>query len=152
MYYPEFDEKSLWALDVIRQNIDQDPEYLDNSPYTSNEVQSLLKLTRERSGEVAEVAEGSKWEILETETTGLYKSLKETFENLKIDDHTERMSYFRTATSLLDKLVGLQERAAGLKKVHEFQQTVLDIMEDILEPGQRTEVMDRLRKSINDDK
>lgn len=152
MYYPEFDEKSLWALDVIRQNIDQDPEYLENSPYTSNEIQGLLKLTRVKSVAPEAEATASKWEILEIETNGLYQNLKETFENLTIDDHTERMSYFRTATSLLDKLVGLQERAAGLKKVHEFQQTILDIMEDILEAGQRTEVMDRLRKSINDDK
>jgi len=150
-FYPDIDEEALWAIDVIRQHLEQDADYLLDSPYSTKARESLAKLTRERKKAAPTVVEGSKWEILEAETQGLYRELKETSENLSIDDHSERMSYFRTATSLLDKLVGLQERAMGLKKVHAFQQTVLDIMEDVLEPGQRTEVMDKLRKAVEND-
>lgn len=152
-FYPQIDEESLWALDVIRQHVEQDPDYLKNAPYPSKVVITLTKLVKPRHERpVIEVTETrSKWDILEIETQDLYDKLKETSETLSIDDHSERMSYFRTATSLLDKLVGLQERAMGLKRVHQFQQSVLDIMEDVLDPGQRTEVMEKLKRSIEED-
>jgi len=155
-YYPPFDEKVLWAIDVIRQQVENDPEYLDHPdcPYLPKSKEVLRRIIRpQRIAEEWDVeTKGlNKWEKLELETTRLFEDLKRTKEDLSIDDHAGQMAYFRTATSLMDKIVGLQERAMGVKKIHQFQQTVLDIMEDVLDAGQRTEVMERLKKAISED-
>jgi hypothetical protein len=63
-------------------------------------------------------------------------------------DQTERMAYFRTATSLLERLVTARERALGIKQIRDFQDTVLNIMEEVCTPDQRTDVMDRLRRAL----
>lgn len=135
-------------LGLVLQLLEQDPSLLTDPecPYSADTVLVLGGLR----GDKAEVAETprDKWDKLERETQRLYDDLKDSKDNLTVEDHAERMSYFRTATSLLDKLVGLQERAVGLKAIGTFHQTVLDIMEDVLDPGQRTEVMQRLDKVV----
>lgn len=142
--FPDLNTELPLALELFRadrRDLDD-----DEAPYSMETKLALLKLL----APVDEVVETprDKWEKLERETQRLYDELKDSKDNLSIEDHAERMSYFRTATSLLDKLVGLQERAVGLKAIGQFHQTVLDIMEDVLDPGQRTEVMERLQKVI----
>lgn len=142
--FPDLNTELPLALELFRadrRDLDD-----DEAPYSMETKLALLKLL----APVDEVVETprDKWEKLERETQRLYDELKDSKDNLSIEDHAERMSYFRTATSLLDKLVGLQERAVGLKAIGQFHQTVLDIMEDVLDPGQRTEVMQRLEKVI----
>lgn len=138
-------------LGLVLQLLEQDPDLLrdPDCPYSAD-TKSVLTDLRGPAAEVA-VTPRDKWEKLEQETQRLYDDLKESKDNLHTEDHAERMSYFRTATSLLDKLVGLQERAVGLKAIGQFHQTVLDIMEDVLDAGQRTEVMQRLEKIIKGD-
>jgi len=142
--FPDLNDELGLALQLL----EQDPGLLNDPecPYSADTRVVLAGL----QGGKAEVAETprDKWEKLERETGRLYDELKDSKDNLSIEDHAERMSYFRTATSLLDKLVGLQERAVGLKAIGTFHQTVLDIMEDILDPGQRTDVMQRLEKVV----
>jgi hypothetical protein len=135
-------------LGLALQLLEQDPGLLadPDCPYSADTKAFLEGLGAKT--EVPDGAPADKWAKLERETGRLYDELKDSKDNLSIEDHAERMSYFRTATSLLDKLVGLQERAVGLKAIGTFHQTVLDIMEDILDPGQRTEVMQRLEKVV----
>lgn len=135
-------------LGLVMQLLEQDPGLLSDPdcPYSADTKSFLVVLQGPRP-ETAEMPR-DKWDRLEREAQRLYDELKESKDNLTIEDHAERMSYFRTATSLLEKLVGLQERAVGLKAIGAFHQTVMDIMEDVLDPGQRTEVMQRLEKVI----
>lgn len=139
--YPDLNEE----LDLAIQLMQQDAGWLEDSPYstgTRGVLASLIETPEE------ETEGGDKWERLEREARKLYRELNESKEKLGDVDHSERMSYFRTATSLLDKLVGLQERAVGLKQISVFQQTVLDILEDVMTADQRTEVMNRLERSL----
>ena len=142
--FPDLNTELGLALQLLKQ----DPGFIhdEDSPY-SPDTRSALAVFASPAVEVVETPR-DKWDKLERETQRLYDELKDSKDNLSIEDHAERMSYFRTATSLLDKLVGLQERAVGLKAIGQFHQTVLDIMEDVLDPGQRTEVMQRLEKVI----
>jgi hypothetical protein len=135
-------------LGLALQLFEQEPGLLSDPdcPYAAETVATLKKMTKGVDGPVETPRD--KWDRLERETQALFDELKDSKDNLSIEDHAERMSYFRTATSLMDKLVGLQERAVGLKAIGLFHQTVLDIMEDILDAGQRTEVMERLQKVI----
>ena len=142
--FPDLNTELNLALHLL----EQDPGFLldEDCPYSEDTRVALKNLAAAEPAAVLEPKD--KWELLERETQQLYDDLKDSKEKLGDIDHAERMSYFRTATSLLDKLVGLQERAVGLRAIGQFHQTVLDIMEDVLDAGQRTEVMQRLEKVI----
>lgn len=153
-FYPPLPDRAVWTVDIILQNIQQDPEYLDYSPYTSEEITALRKWSSETTVELEEVEEvvgDDKWARLERESNSLFTALTAAGKDLQSADQAQKMAYFRTATSLLDKIVGIQERTANLKQIHKFHNTVLSVMEDVLEPGQRTAVLDRLKESINAD-
>lgn len=149
VFHPPLDEGMLNDLDTVIQIIQLDPDYLPMSPYRGETYVFLEKfadlLTIKEDEEVEELG---KWGRLEKESNNLFKMLTDFSGKLNEKDNTETMAYFRTATSLLDKIVGIQERAANLKQISMFHDTVLSIMDDVLEPGQRTAVMERLRTSI----
>lgn len=150
-FFPPLPENAVFALDLILKRLAEDPEFLDDEdcPYTSEEKDFLSKFVAEISEvEEAEAELGNKWDRLERESNSLFKNLTETGATLQIKDHTEKMAYFRTATSLLDKIVSIQERTANLRQIHKFHETVLNIMEDTLDAEQRTAVMERLQQSI----
>lgn len=148
-FHPPLPDRATWALDIILRNLEQDPDYLLDSPYTQEEIDVLERFAGRAVAVEEEAPAEGKWARLEHESNKLFKSLTGFSANLNERDNAEQMAYFRTATSLLDKIVGIQERAANLKQINLFHDTVLTVMEDVLDAGQRTEVMDRLKKAIN---
>lgn len=138
-------------LAVILQCMDADPEFLELCPYPADDI-DVLRRFDSATGVVADEEdvpeETNKWGRLERESNKLFKMLTDFSSKLDSKDNAETMAYFRTATSLLDKIVGIQERAANLKQINLFHETVLTVMEDVLDAGQRTEVMSRLKASI----
>jgi hypothetical protein len=150
-YPPELPPGAAFNLDPIIQRMVEDPTFLSHCPYSEEDKAVLRKLESqiEQIEEEAELGPDDKWSRLEKESNALFKSLTEMGTTLTSRDNTEQMAYFRTATSLLDKIVGIQERTANLKQISRFHDTVLMVMEDVLDAGQRTKVLDQLRKSIN---
>lgn len=156
--YPIIEDGAAWRVELILMKMKEDPEFLldPECPYTEDDRQALARMVdampvgdEDIEFEDFEFDEdGNKWDRLESQTQKLFKSLLKEQNNLNVKDNSEKMSFFRTATSLLDKLVGIQERAANLKQIHLFHDTVMRIMEDNLDAGQRTAVMDQLRQSI----
>jgi len=150
-YYPPLPEGAAFALDIILQNIESDPEYLLDAPYSGDELVVLDKLVTQvaaAASEEDEPLEGGKWARLERESNDLFKLLTDFSKKLDAKDNTETMAYFRTATALLDKIVGIQERTANLKQISRFHDTVLSIMEDEMDATQRTKVMERLQEAL----
>jgi hypothetical protein len=154
--FPVIDPKSLTPLRILQAEMAQNPDFLNlpECPY-SPELKAFLAIFGPVLGapEVKKAAffgqNADKWDVLEKEAAQLYQDLKAFSDEIGKDDVAERMSYFRTATSLLEKIVGINERAVGLKHIHDFQQTVLAIFEDELTPDIRTRVMQRLRGVID---
>lgn len=147
-FYPPLHERAVWAIEIILKAAAEDPEYLEDSPYSENDVRFLRELTGEVLLDETD-DEGVAWDDLETQTKRLYRDLMREQNNLNVKDNAEKMSFFRTATQLLDKLVGIQERAANLKQIHAFHDTVMRVMDDILDAGQRTKVQEMLRRAVN---
>lgn len=151
-YHPHLPEGAAWAVDIIVRNAAQDTEYLLDSPYTPEEIGIFERLAGVASGVAEDEIETDeptdKWGRLEKESNKLFKMLTEFSGKLDAKDNTEQMAYFRTATSLLDKIVGIQERSANLKQINLFHEAVLTTMEDVLEPEQRTAVLENLRNAI----
>lgn len=64
----------------------------------------------------------------------------------KSDNTTDKNTYFRVATSLLEKLVSIKEKMSNLKNVNLFISSVLQIMDEVLTTDQRAVVMERLKE------
>ena len=60
-------------------------------------------------------------------------------------DASAMNTYVRLSTQLFEKLIEIQERARSVKQVEQFQNMVLEIMEDELTADQRTRVMEQLK-------
>lgn len=149
-YPPDLPDGAAFCLDLILQRMAEEPDFLDHAPYPQEDKDVLAKLeSRIEQIEEEDLDEDSKWGRLEKESNKLFKMLTDFSDKLNDKDNTETMAYFRTATSLLDKIVGIQERTANLKQISLFHDTVLAVVEDVLDAGQRTQVMEQLKKAIN---
>lgn len=137
MSYPALDAT---ALAIVAEHLEADPGYLDRPecPYPQH-VKELLK----PAGATSQAATGELQ--IESEVEVLFKQLTEFGDGLEIENVAERMSWFRTRASLLDKIMTLKERASGIKQVSEFMSRVIQIMDDECTPDQRTRIMEQLR-------
>lgn len=143
-FYPPLTDDSMWSLQIILENLASDPGYLgEECPYPED----LQDLLRNKGGRRASELSTEIEDInLEEEAHMLFLELRDSKENFDVQDNAERMSYFRVATSLLEKLIGMRERANNVKRVSQFYSTVLGVMEEVLEPEQITEVRNRLKE------
>lgn len=149
--YPPLPVNAAWAVSIIARNLAEDPNYLLDAPYPDDEIDLLLTALAIEEAETSSadpLDDVSPDVNIEEESGKLYNQLTQFSRELKTKDNNEIMSYFRTATQLLEKIVSIRERGANLKQVSLFHETVLSIMEDVLEPSQRTEAMQRLKNSI----
>lgn len=136
-------------LEVLIENIRHTPGYLDSPLFPfSEKVRTFLK---ERA-EVTVIEDLDDLEELDLvyESTRLFRELKDAKDRFGESDHTEAMAYFRTSTSLMEKLVTMRERANNIKQISTFYGLVLGAMEEMLEPGQITELRNRLKDFVND--
>lgn len=151
LFYPT--NPSL-ALRVIADNLKADPHYLEESPYPQEDidflVSSLLNRMVPASSEGSSLIFGQhrdKYETISDEAMALYNEMASFRASPEFTSATvaEKNSLLRTMTTLLDKLVSIDERARGLKYLSDFQNTLLGIIEDVMTPDQRTTIMERLR-------
>lgn len=147
-FYPPIDEDLVAQLKMVRKLVESDADYLTDPecPY-SGDVKAFLYAISGHSQVSAERDEAD-GDLL-TEINKLRSELREFGNSLDSSDTTEKNTYFRLSVALLEKLTTLQERAAGVKMVQQFTDTVLTIMEDELTPDQRTSIMKRLREITN---
>jgi hypothetical protein len=156
-YYPEMPAPSLAAIRLIQKKLSEDPSYLSSPdcPYPEEfcDIFATPAVRAAPAGEEQRPAPpavvGDKWAKLELESQELFDELKNYGDTLKdVEggvDSTEKMAYFRTATALLEKIVSIHERAANLKNLHHFQETILGILEDLMPADKRTEFMNRIK-------
>lgn len=157
-FYPKITATNLAPLRLIREQMQHFPDYLTSSecPY-DYDVKEFLQSLAQGGGEGVVVEEsafigqhGDKWTALENHATELFTELKSFGAKINTSNTSEKMSYFRTITSLLDKITSINERAMGLRHVSEFITTVIDILDNICTEDQRTEFMEQLRAAIGE--
>lgn len=155
IYYPPLDVKTIRALTVVRQLVAEHPSYWLNAPY-GGDVQMILtnlfKTPKNVPQDAPEVPVNgdddsgtASWEFLARESKTLYMGLKNAGVGL---DGNELMTYYKTSSALLEKLLAMQERANNLKQISDFYQCVLEVMEDVLTVDQRTAVMEKLKLAM----
>lgn len=147
-FYPEITEDQLWPFLIVKRQLQENPDLFDDPDCPYNEDIKGFFVSIPRTGLADEIDDTSVGD-LKAEAARLYRELKEFGKTLEAGDTSERNTYFRLSVALLEKILELEERAAGLQNFKHFRDTILQIMEDILTPDQRTKVMDRLEESIN---
>ncbi len=155
--YPDISLQVLRQLELMRRlHLDHPDYFLDSACPYSEEVERHFRSWFDKPLGTTETEtapryealkdEDDRWEALYREVVDLYTGLKNA--KPSAGDSTESMAYFRTATGLLDKLVSHQERCLGIKQLHEFHQTVLQVMENVMTPDQRNTVMAQLKEAV----
>ncbi len=141
---PTLDEKTIWTLEVIARGLEANPDYLVGSAYPDTVLKLLTRghLGRGAGGGV----EADDIESLDVpeEIERMFKDLKSTRDGFAANDNAEKIAYFRLAISLLEKLVSLKERAQNVRRIGQFHATVLQVLEENLEPTAITRVRERL--------
>lgn len=143
-FYPPISSNAIWAMDVILKKVRENSDYLDdpNCDYPAEDKALIRGMTNEGSTGKELITFD-----IDEEIEALFHQLKDTHAELGQGDTAEKMSYFRTATSLLDKILTARERAINIRQLNGFYSTVLRVMEDHLDVDGRTAVIEELRKA-----
>lgn len=143
--YPEITYEQVFALYTIDQNMKQDPNYLDNSPYSETIRKSLqlifkrVEQTRLYSTEIE-----SKELDLRQETQSLYRETKALLQTNVLDEK-DKAAIIKTATSQMEKIISLIERSESIVQIREFEAKVLRAIKKVL-PEQREEFIKELTR------
>lgn len=153
-YYP--DEDHLPTLLVVLNSIREYPDYLGkNCPYSPGMQAELLSVMKNHSttedSAPTEAYLGhytDKWTAADRERLSLYDTLRQLLDDYSEDDTSERLQTVKTMATVLDKLTEVGERSKWMRQLADFRRCVLEIMETVLTPDQRTEVMTKLRTQL----
>jgi hypothetical protein len=152
-FYPPISGATFSQLRIIRRLATEDAGYLtdDACPYHGDDLYLLQALVTsspspESSGGDSGVgiAAGEPVNVLQ-ETEALYRDLKTSGATMKTGDPADRNTYFRLATTLMERLVQAREKAAGVANVEAFTNAVLDALEDELTVDQRDRILSKLK-------
>jgi hypothetical protein len=139
-YFPNITEEMLTPFQALIAQLATDPKVLDQPecPYNSAVKDFLRRLSGvtlpgANTGAMSE-------DDLEQEIADLLRSAKE--QSGKLDstmDPKDRMTVLRGQGQLIEKLIELKERRLNLKHIGDFKKHVVEILERVLTPAQRTE-------------
>jgi hypothetical protein len=156
-YYPDIEALGpnfLLPLQVVCEQMANDPLWLErrDCPYgdeTKAKLRACLstpKGPREPLAVVAPLPEGTdKWDVLTREAEDLYREMSQLKMQLVGAETRDQLSFYRTATVLLEKLVALGERSANLRQISDFQTKVLRVFDAVMTPEQRTRATELLK-------
>lgn len=167
--YPTLRLGVLQGIAGLKASCDAHPGYLrrHDCPYDEDTVELLEALFKPREIEIIkevhvekpeakkrgrpsnskELSEDDAIEV-ENEAKELLKELRmldKTLEGeIKQLDTTTKLQIYKTRAGLLEKLVSIRERFTSARKVEEFKQTVVGILDDLIPEEKRDEFLARL--------
>lgn len=167
LYYPPIDEPTIRMLPLLATQLKGEgaTNYLQGSPYKPEICEILRQHLAERlggdSGAPANPLAGGGTEAdlayveqllasggVERELAMLYAKLNRFGDGLTLEDTTEMASYFRVSTSLMTKIVDLQEKASGISQFVAFKNRVMGLLSDVMSVDQRNVFMETLEKDF----
>ncbi|ASV43957.1 hypothetical protein [Pseudoalteromonas phage KB12-38] len=86
---------------------------------------------------------------IDKESKRLYNKIKGKMDNLERMETSEQLQLFRTATTLLEKLLNVNERASNIEKFENFKRFIIEAMDRYLTPAQKTEFVDLIDETLN---
>ncbi len=146
-FYPKITEDSVLTMTLVRQNLENDPKYLDHKdcPY-SDVIKKFFRVgIVPLQAETTDIfADGNDLETVEQQIKLVLSDLGAMAAQMIGADTNERLNYLRIKTPLLEKLIAMQERIFNLKELAQFRTTVLNGLEEICDKDQITRFMRHL--------
>ncbi|WP_304634085.1 hypothetical protein [Pseudoalteromonas sp.] len=172
--YPTFTPKAVESLLLLQKILLKDPEAITNPecPYdnkikhclntllvigaTRSDPENLKKLNQQMDSTTKPNAETESIDLdqdidIETESKRLYNQIRHKTQNLKGLEMNEQLQLFKTATSLLEKLLAVNEKSSNLDKFDAFKIYMIQSMDRYLTPAQKTDFVDELERVLNGD-
>ena len=168
-YYPPIDEATIRMLPVLAKQIQAEGSvnYLQGSPYKPEICEILRQHLLEKNGPGGAAGpanplagSGDSEEDLayverllasggvERELASLYGKLSRFGDGLTAEDTSEMASFFRVSTSLMTKIVELQEKASGISQFIAFKNRVMGLLSDVMSVDQRNIFMEALERDF----
>jgi hypothetical protein len=161
MNYPSINAKELPKLvQIVEQAVAED-DYLDpaNCPYDEGTIGLIRRLIdavpsgrapdadAPTRGKVGRPTKGPIIPMDEVEAE--IDEIRKELASLKIEgtvmETSDRIQVIKTRAALIERVIGMKERTADLKRYHNFVRVVIDIMEQHLSPKERESVMKELK-------
>lgn len=149
-FYPPLDAGSVTAVRAALSQVRRHPDWLASPgcPYDEATRLGLTELLRALppassapDEPQAPVDDADRYTALESDANSMLKELRELLELLPKADVKERLTGYRVATTLMEKLIDLGERASSLREMSQFQRGVLKVFDTVLTPAQRTQAL-----------
>lgn len=158
--FPTLPETLGFAFEAMRQQMEVDPGFLMDPacPYPDQLKTYLRRLVAPARSDVdPEDAIFRDDQGLDGEADSLIKEVKTAINSMKrlqrdmetSNDISERLQFLKNYSSLMDRYLGIQEKAHGLKQMYEFQRLVVEVMEQVLDKDARLDFKERLKKINN---
>ena len=125
-HYPHLTTSEIVTLQIILEGWSKYPDYFGpKCPFPAEIKAGFRNFSSSRGSGM------SNFEALdlEDESEQLYRQLKSFGSDFKDVSTAEQMQFYRTATTLMEKLLTLKERAANVKAVEKYYATVVECME-----------------------
>ena len=87
---------------------------------------------------------------VERELASLYGKLSRFGDGLTAEDTSEMASFFRVSTSLMTKIVELQEKASGISQFIAFKNRVMGLLSDVMSVDQRNIFMEAIERDFGE--
>jgi hypothetical protein len=147
-YFPNVSEDQILLINRVIRSISENKDYLSDPkcPYTQPVKDFFAKQMRlaGNGGESQDLFEGDEVVAIERQIQKLLNDLEAYGNSLNADDSSEKLQYFKTKNSLLEKLLSNLERASNLKQINEFRSIVIQFMDEVLTKDQITTFMQRI--------
>lgn len=146
-YYPTLTGTDMTPFRVLKSQLALDPDYLSrpDCPYPQVLKAELAELL---TGRVKAVRKLDDADDLLIELTGVYDSLKEMGEQIGTIDAKDKIQWMKAQVSVLERLTELMSRVVNMRQMSRFRRVVLELLDNILEPAQRTLFVEKLGEIV----
>lgn len=144
-HFPSISEDTILLINRVFRLISENPDYLNDPkcPYPQI-VKDFFTTKSAVSSEAPDLFQGDEVAAVERQIQKILNDLEVYGQGLGPGEGTEKLQYFKTKNSLLEKLLNNLERAANLKQINEFRSIVIQFMDEVLTKDQITTFMQRI--------
>lgn len=149
-FYPPLEAGSVTAVRAALSQMRRHPDWLDRKecPYDVPTRLGLAELLRALpassvdppSAEDVE-EDADRYTALERDATTMLRDLRTLTRDFAAGDTKERLTSFKVAAGLMEKLIDIGERANNLRDISHFQRAVVRVFDQVLTPPQRTQAL-----------
>ena len=146
--YPRLTTDTILSLKLIRQFLRDDPNYLEHAACSYDaDTKDVLRAFGNGVAEV-QIPEIDWSGDIETQITKVLNDMEAMGMSLGGLAPNEKLAFFKTKTSLMEKMISLQESALNIRQLNDFRTTVVELLEQICDKDQISEFMTALEGKL----